>query len=78
MSRRLGQVLLTLAAPAGPAAAARAAFTYIALDDPIAAAGTTFAFGIDGAAAVTGYYNDSGGGLHGFVDRGGSYTTRAR
>jgi probable HAF family extracellular repeat protein len=48
---------------------------YTTLDDPKAANGT-FAYGINASGQVVGYYLDfTGGGIHGFLYSGGTYTT---
>ena len=49
-------------------------YTYTTFDDPLAFAGTTFAFGINDLGQIVGYY-DNNSGHHGFLLSGGTYTT---
>src|SRR6516225_9370260 len=53
-------------------------FTFTTLDDPLAAASAfagTLAYGINASGQVVGYYtNTTGGGTHGFLYSGGTYT----
>jgi probable HAF family extracellular repeat protein len=49
-------------------------YTYTTFDDPLAFAGTTFAFGINDMGQIVGYY-DNNSGHHGFLLSGGTYTT---
>ena len=54
-------------------------FTFTALNDPLAIDGAfagTLAYGINASGQVVGSYNDNiGGGTHGFLYSGGTYTT---
>ena len=51
-------------------ARARAGFTFQTIDVP--GAGSTTAFGINGRGQIVGFYVDSSGGNHGFLDSGGN------
>ena len=58
----------------GLAAPAKAQYTYSTFDVPDAT--NTYAYGINNAGQIVGYYTDSGGKSHGFLlDVDGSYTT---
>ena len=49
-------------------------YTYTTFDDPLAFAGTTFAFGINDRGQIVGYY-DNNSGHQGFLLSGGTYST---
>ncbi len=51
-----------------------ASYTYTTIDDPWGVSGT-YAMSINDNGDVVGYYNDGNGYAHGFLYKGGSYTT---
>src|SRR5215470_12061274 len=79
MSLRMPHRLLLIAGTASalslmPAAASAAApGRYTTIDVPGATA--TFAVGVNDSGVVSGFYADSSGNDHGFIDRNGAFTT---
>jgi uncharacterized membrane protein len=74
-SRRAGQLGLVawtmlLGAPVG---IAETMYSYSSIDVP--GATYTSAFGINSAGQIVGFYYDSAGGYHGFIDSNGTFTT---
>jgi uncharacterized membrane protein len=49
-------------------------YTYTTLDDPLASAGNTQAYGINSTGQISGSYSNASG-AHGFLYSGGTYTT---
>jgi probable HAF family extracellular repeat protein len=50
-------------------------YTFSTITDPFGVNGNSVATGINDAGQIVGYYSDSKGATHGFLDIGGSYTT---
>src|SRR5580658_5745901 len=64
---------MTLALVPAPASAAPAPGQYTTIDVPGAA--STVVVGVNDSGLVSGFYFDSSGNEHGFIDRNGSFTT---
>ena len=71
MKRLLLIVVFTASLSAMPALAG---YTFLTLDDPDALPGQTFAYGINDAGQVAGWFNNASG-SHGFIYESGTWTT---
>jgi probable HAF family extracellular repeat protein len=59
---------------AGGARAQSGGYTFTPVNDPLGVKGT-FAEGVNDAGQIVGYFEDSSGVNHGFLDTNGTYTT---